>query len=350
MGVKLFITLALTAIANHALVLAVLAGLRRQQPSYASSPPSNSARTVQERGQHAVRCLALVNAFSMLALPYTITDAGPLQQSGARVVCFFYACKTLDLGLSRVSRPPTRLVFGRAKDGAVSQTAAPLASTEDHLAYLLLLMTEMRYRSFDIAVEQKHRSEMVSTASDQLRWTLVLLMLLPIAAYLIPLAELKCAALLLLIQYGLEGLHRALHWHCPNQLFYRPFSAATLSDFWSTRWHASASPWLQSLAYKPTQLLTGSRAAGVLATFCLSGMWHGWASAPLVTRPGLLGLEVWALFMAFGFGCLAERWIWTKKQGGNAQRICVWLYALTGAGVCWRTLERYAKIDWMRTR
>lgn len=60
--------------------------------------------------------------------------------------------------------------------------------------------------------------------------------------------------------------------------FNQPYSALTPSDFWR-RWHISFSTWIRDYLYIP---LGGSRAktpaamaAVVLATFGLSGLWHG---------------------------------------------------------------------------
>jgi len=61
----------------------------------------------------------------------------------------------------------------------------------------------------------------------------------------------------------------------PN--FKRPYFAKSISDFWR-RWHISLSTWFRDYIYLP---LGGNRVGGlrlyfnVLATFVLSGIWHG---------------------------------------------------------------------------
>jgi len=61
------------------------------------------------------------------------------------------------------------------------------------------------------------------------------------------------------------------------QNFKRPYLAASIAEFWK-RWHISLSSWFRDYVYIP---LGGSRAGGwahtrnVLATFLLSGFWHG---------------------------------------------------------------------------
>ena len=334
--------LALLSVSSHLIVLYHLARSRSQQPPYGRIP-NNPESLIW-----TIRLIAILSATVTIALPYSITHADPLKQCGARVVCFFYACKILDLAASHAKRPPTLLVR-QASSQEEGNGLATMRSGWDLVTYIWLLLTEMRYRSFDIAVKQKGR--MLSSPSPKNWWLPVTTvpLLLPVLAYIVPTAESKCAALLLLIQYALEGLHRLLHLRCPDPLFREPFSAASLSDFWTTRWHASASPFLQSLAYRPIFRLTGSRAISVLAAFCLSGIWHCWASAPLVTKAWLLGTQVWALFMAFGVGCLLERWVWGARHGGLVQRVFVWAWSLGGAGVCWRTLERHSRLAWLRS-
>ncbi|KAK5679882.1 hypothetical protein LTS10_007830 [Elasticomyces elasticus] len=284
--------------------------------------------------------------------PLFITDADPLLQCGLRVLCFFYACKLLDLGVVRADKPPTRLLQHGKWTKAGDSQSAPMRTFGDLMSYSWLLLTEMRYRRFDIAVKQKGRPTAPSTESDRKRLmsTASPLVVLPALAWLIPSPATRCAVLLLVIQHGLEGVHTLLHPRCPEPIFYRPFVAGSLTEFWSTNWHAGASPFLQSLAYKPARKLTGSRAAGVLAAFCLTGIWHGWASAPISTQPWALGTQVWALFVGFGIGCLAEKLVWGEKQGGQLQHVIVWAVSLVGAGMCARTLECTCRYVWVRAQ
>ncbi len=61
------------------------------------------------------------------------------------------------------------------------------------------------------------------------------------------------------------------------QNFRRPYLAASVAEFW-TRWHISLSSWFRDYVYIP---LGGNRcarsrwAANLMATFLLSGLWHG---------------------------------------------------------------------------
>ena len=59
--------------------------------------------------------------------------------------------------------------------------------------------------------------------------------------------------------------------------FERPYFAASLRDFWR-RWHISLSTWFRDYVYRPLGGSRGGRArtaANLIATFVLSGLWHG---------------------------------------------------------------------------
>ena len=275
-----------------------------------------------------------------------IAPNDPLAQCGARVVCFFYACKVLDLAIIKANMPPTRLESGYGS--TTRKEPAKVETMMDHLVYAWLLLADMRYYSFDIAAVQKGRQEPVGRLRSIAEPATVTLILAPIA-FLLQIPELLCLSLLMFLQANLEGLHTLLHPRCHHALFYKPLSASTMSVFWTTHWHACANPWLQSLAYQPGKRYVG-RWFGVLATFSLSGNWHGWASAALVDddHAVLLGTQVWMFFVILGVICLGERLIWGKKQGGVLQKIVVWSLALMAAGQCFRTLQRHSKIDLLR--
>ena len=76
-----------------------------------------------------------------------------------------------------------------------------------------------------------------------------------------------------------------------EQNFRRPYFALTIRDFWS-RWHLSLSHWLRDYVYIP---LGGSRRGSartllnLLATFLVSGLWHG-AGVCFLIWGGLHGL------------------------------------------------------------
>ncbi|KAK5127688.1 hypothetical protein LTR08_004333 [Meristemomyces frigidus] len=342
------LSLCLTIISLHFYILFLISQLRAQQAPY----PVRGHELHLGLLRNKIRWLGLTDALLMLSLPYAIVLQDPLQGTGLRVACFFYACKTLDLAIAKVDAPPTRL--SQTGSGSSNEPAA-MQTLQDKLNYAWALATEMRYHSFDIAAKQKLRPTLLDQR-QALAINLSPALVILVFAWLFPIAELKCAALLLAFQCTFETLHCLLHPRCPHWLCYRPFAAGTMSDFWGTHWHACAEPFLRSLAFTPTKRYftpifgkEAGSALGVLAAFSLSGIWHGWASGPLVTRPLLLGVQVWALFVAFGVMCMAERWIWARKQGGLVQRSIVWGFALCGGAQCYRTMECYAMIEWFKS-
>ncbi|KAK4579961.1 hypothetical protein LTR86_000163 [Recurvomyces mirabilis] len=339
----LFLPLLLLAIITHIGTLTLLANKRRALPPYRKDVKQSTMD--DDHDTSMITDFGVLSAIVTLAVPFTVYDAAPLNQAALRAVCFFYACKILDLSLTKRDQPPTRLI----RNGTSLQPA-PMTTTWNLIIYAYYLLTEMRYHSFDIAVTQKGRAKVHAKPFwYKLLWTIGPLFLLPTATYYLPVPGLKAACLLLLIQHALELVHKSLHYGHSEPEFLLPFSAATLAEFWGTHWQGAASPFLQSLAHRPVRKFGGSRAQAILAVFCLTGIWHGWAAAPLCTRPWLLGVEVWLLFVGFGAGILAEKWVWRGRQGGVVQRVCVWTYALTLAGVCWRTLELSSKIGIIRS-
>lgn len=121
--------------------------------------------------------------------------------------------------------------------------------------------------------------------------------------------------------------------------FDRPYFAGSIAEFWR-RWHISLSRWLSEYVCQPLSVvLRGWRTRGVvvalLATFALSGLWHGaaWAfvawgllqgaalAAWAVTAPQRRRLQAWlpsALHQAlsvtatFSFVCFA--WIFFRAE------------------------------------
>ena len=318
----------LICISLHVATLALLA-LRHEQ---LLSAQGLQPRTMSRIHATSIKAIGILACGSALVLPYQFTHIDELSQCGLRVVCFFYGLKALELALCRSETPP-RLI---------------LAGTASIAKYMWLLLAEMRYHSFDIAVEQKARPPNPEQTSP-ITGSVVAAICVGVVNYMLPLAELKCLFLLLLLQVAFEGLHAAVHPSCNHPLFYRPFSASSMGTFWSTHWHACAGLFLYSLGYEPGRWLAG-RWLGVLNTFNLSGLWHGWAAASLVddSHGVVLGGQVWGLFMLFGVVCLAERVVWGDKQGGFIQRVVVWTIPVVAAGQIFRTLERYTSIQWLR--
>jgi hypothetical protein len=99
--------------------------------------------------------------------------------------------------------------------------------------------------------------------------------------------------------------------------FRRPFASRSVSELW-TRWHISLSTWFRDYVYIP---LGGNRvgrvrfAFNIMATFLLSGLWHG-ANWTFVVWGGLNGLFIVvgnstrrlrdAMAAAVGFGGLSS--------------------------------------------
>lgn len=323
------VVLYLLCVSSHILVLSLLSARRwrlSQSPTAQPIPPL------------LINLLGSAVALATLALPYLGPD-DPFQQCGVRVVCFFYAFKLLDLALTKASSPP---MF---RNGDLNSNGPPAFSS--HVQYVWFLLTDMRYRHFDIEVIQKGRP----SHGEAGRYSISAFTLAACAgaAWKVPIAETKCLLLLCLIQNALEGLHTLLHPWCPYNLFYRPFAAASLGNFWTIHWHASAL-FLQTLAYRPGGSLLG-RWFGVLTAFALSGIWHGWAAAPLVDDEYTvkLGFQVWTFFVMLGVGTLLERLIWQKQQGGILQRVLVWSWALGWAGWCFRTLECHSRVAFLKS-
>jgi D-alanyl-lipoteichoic acid acyltransferase DltB (MBOAT superfamily) len=75
--------------------------------------------------------------------------------------------------------------------------------------------------------------------------------------------------------------------------FRRPFSSRSTTTLWM-RWHISLSTWFRDYVYMPlgaNRLGPGRRAFNLMATFLLSGLWHG-ANWTFVIWGGLNGLYI----------------------------------------------------------
>ena len=298
----------------------------------------------------AVQWMGSVTATYTLALPYCVNVDDVFSQSGIRVVCFFYACKLLDLALVKAEESPvllTRLVSA-GKSETIIKVEAPMETWHDIATYIWLLLTEMRYHSFNIAVEQKKRPAVKDQPRDIVQ-PLAVMIFFTSSAVCTGITAFKVLTVLVTIQTVFEAIHALLHPRCSYPLFYRTLTASSMGSFWTTHWHACAASFLQSLGYQPGRKFVG-RWFGVLAAFNISGLWHAWASMPLVEDEFmvLFGLQIWGLFMVMGLCCLAERWIWGEKQEGVVQRVVVWSVAVLAARKCFGTLERAAKPEWLK--
>jgi hypothetical protein len=258
-----------------------------------------------------------------LGVPYILPIEDPLVDCPARVVCFFYGCKILDLAAARARQPPVLIEAGQS---------IALATISKRFQYSWLLLTETRYSAFDVAIQQRERMKQTPNA-----WTFGPALTVLLLVCLVPSPETKSLMALLVIQAGLESLHALLHPLCPDYLFWQPFAASSLTSFWRTHWHAGAETFLRSLAYIPGRDVAKklgcpqqlARAAGVMAAFNLTGIWHGWATAALATRPWMVGVRVWGLFVGMGLGVVMEGAMPRRWRGTLPHRLFVWIFFIS---------------------
>lgn len=311
----------------------------RPRPQRATKQPSvpSSPRTTVVL---ATRVTGTIASVYTLVLPMLCpTGSHPLVIMGLRIGCFFYACKLLDLTLVRAHKPP------------MPRDAAPPTTRAAHARYVWSALTETRYASFDMAIDESRRPQSVPVTTRF--WTWAPPLLLPAALALFP----QCVELILLngllaIHLGLEGVHCVLHRRCPHWLFWQPFAARSVTEFWNERWHKGASTILKSLGYVPASRVLGrcfgrnvGRAAGVLSAFSLSGIWHGWCAAALTRKEDAwaVALGLWAVFVLQGVGVLVESWLlsddkWRRGWRSAMVRVLAWVYSVGTAS----SLLRYA--------
>lgn len=287
------------------------------------------------------RATGLLAGAYVAALPLALParQDHPLADVCLRVPTFFYGCKLLDLAAARAHRPP---VPRAAKDDALYGLRGPRARA----AYGWRLLAETRYASFDIATDGSRRDGLSTSAARGYGLPLVLFTV----TFFFPVAELVVLSGVLCIQLGLEGLHTLLHPRCPNWLFWQPFASRGFSDFWACRWQQAARPWLYNLGYVPARSvftrLFGKgvgRAAGVLGTFSLSGIWHAWAGAALTRDEYVwpVSIGMWGLFVLQGVGCLVERLVLRNEEWRTGWRRNLFTV------ICWACDVEAASI-WLR--
>lgn len=277
----------------------------------------------------------LIAGIYIFMLPIICPPENIVLNAFLRASTFFYACMVLDLTVMRASHPPTlrqsqkEMLYG-------------LTDWKAYVEYVWKAFTETRYKSFNIAVDETRRQSTPAPVA----WTYGPLLLLPLA-YLFPVAELQVLSGLLLLNLILEGQHTLFHPRCSNWLFWQPFAAVTVTEFWGIRWHKGANSFLHSLAYEPAKRRISKyfgkdagRAAGVLSTFSLSGIWHAWSGMPLMKDEyawrGFTAL--WALFLLQGIAILVESLLLTNekwKRGHYRQilRALSWLYSVETASI-----------------
>ncbi|XP_020084917.1 probable long-chain-alcohol O-fatty-acyltransferase 5 [Ananas comosus] len=93
--------------------------------------------------------------------------------------------------------------------------------------------------------------------------------------------------------------------------FDKPYLASSLRDFWGRRWNLMVSAVLRPAVYDPVRRRRG-RAAGVLATFLVSGLMHEAMFSYLTLRPPTG--EAAAFFLLHGLCTAAEGW-WALRRG-----------------------------------
>lgn len=263
-----------------------------------------------ELATSSTRVTGLLASLFTFAVPLVSPFKGPAADVAIRIPTFFFSCKLLDLAVARARKPPVP----RGAEGPEAYYG--LVTWRAHTTNAWRLLTEMRYASFDIAVDESAREKGGEMDGASAAWELIPWLAVPLA-YLFPaVAEAQVVAGLLSLRLGLEGLHSVLHPLCPNPLFCRPFASAGFVEFWTCRWHQGAQPWLYNLGYAPARSVAtkcfgpdAGRAAGVLGAFSLSGIWHAWSGAAL-TRPEYVwqvSIGLWFLFILQGLGCLVEK-------------------------------------------
>jgi hypothetical protein len=106
-----------------------------------------------------------------------------------------------------------------------------------------------------------------------------------------------------------------------------------------------------------------ARAVGVVGAFNLTGIWHGWATAALATRPWMVALRVWGLFVGMGVSIVVEASLPKGWRGSMLNRLFVWIFFILVsisimnilrrtnyyqlAGWAWRGLQSNCKMQWL---
>jgi hypothetical protein len=94
--------------------------------------------------------------------------------------------------------------------------------------------------------------------------------------------------------------------------FDRPYLSASLRDFWGRRWNLAVPALLRQCVHRPVRARLGSAAAGVLASFVVSGLMHEVMFSYATMRPPTG--EATAFFALHGACAVAEAW-WAAHEG-----------------------------------
>ncbi|KAF2206913.1 hypothetical protein CERZMDRAFT_102880 [Cercospora zeae-maydis SCOH1-5] len=226
------------------------------------------------------------------------------------------------------------------------QVVVDMCSWKRKMEYVLRILTEARYSSFDIAIDDQTRrrawQERHSKTYERF-WIWGPRIFVPIATYFFPVPELLILQVLVLVNFCLEVEHYVLHPFCAKPMFLAPFAASGMEEFWAVHWHQDAQSWLISLGFRPSkwfamEMLGCSKsvgsAVGVIGTFALSGLWHAWCAAVLSERPWVVGTGMFLVFISQGVGCLVERMVCKKGDASWAKRVICWAFSIE-CGALW---------------
>jgi hypothetical protein len=240
---------------------------------------------------HGARCLAAfflvwLGEFKLLLLAF---GRGPLDPALLPLLFVFTAA--LPVRLRRRSRSQA------ADDDAAVATAAgtPLKKTAAGTVALPLLSSGVKVAVLASTVR------LLSRSKDTMH---------PYAASALYGVVMYCILDSLLPCLAVAG--RALGMEMEPQ-FDRPYLSASLGDFWGRRWNLVASAALRAAVYDPVRARLGA-AAGVLATFLVSGLMHEVVVYYLTFRAPT-GL-VTAFFALHGACVCAERWCARRRAAG----------------------------------
>ncbi|KAM3422283.1 hypothetical protein BST61_g2642 [Cercospora zeina] len=314
-----------------------------------------------------VRRIGSLAAGFTVVLPYLVPkegDAALVVEVLLRIVGFFSACKVVDLVVLRAGRrAPPRLVVvavrrvdgmggtgggGEEKksDENKEKEMVDMRSWKRKVEYVIRILTEARYFSFDIAIDDQTKRKLWRERHSKRYerfWIWGPRVVVPIATYFFPVPELLILQVLVLVNLVLEVEHYILHPFCAKPMFLAPFAASGIGEFWAVHWHQDAQSWLISLGYRPSkwfamEILRCSKivgsAAGVMGTFALSGLWHAWCAAVLSERPWLAGTGMFLVFISQGVGCLFERMVWKEDDAGWVKRVICWAFSIE-CGALW---------------
>lgn len=290
-------------------------------PEHNKSDKQQNAPRISQTTLYRTRVLGLLAGLYILSVAIFLPSNDPLDHVRIRVLAFFNAAKILDLTVARASSPPMRVENNKP---------ILVQGFQRRLEYIWLLAAETRYHSFDIAIFEPGREKPAERI-----WTVGPALLVPVLIWLFPRrVEFHILLSVLIIQIGGEAMHSILHPSCKHPLFYQPFAASSIRSFWRTHWHSAAASFFYTLGYRPARNLvskifggSAGKAAGVLGAFCVSGIWHAWASAALVTTPWRTGAGVLGLFMGQAVACIVESILPNKKRG-VVLGLAIWCFAL----------------------